>query len=298
MPVFEIELSDGRVFQVESDTPPSEQDVLSALGNQSEPATPAAPEEQGSGGATATLMAGRGVPAAIRSAGRFAANHPAGTQKAIGAGISTVASGIGAGIGGVPGAVVGASIRGVTPAQAVIRETAGRVAGETPAVAKNAGRAVAVANYATEAGLPLKPQQLVSTGTAAEAIDNYAEKMGQRIPRVLDQYGKVVVGPEAPKLSAQAGPVRQAAGRVASGIGRILAPLSAMTGATDFAQTIEPTRRDIGVMGIGASQPDPSGAELDALNQRNIAAMQQRQRQQDEQWSQMRAAILSRLGLR
>src|SRR5581483_1079248 len=79
---------------------------------------------QRSGGATAAVTAARGIPAGVRTLARIAANHPAATQKTIGAGISTVAGGIGAGIGGVPGAVVGASIRGVTPAQSVIRETA------------------------------------------------------------------------------------------------------------------------------------------------------------------------------
>jgi hypothetical protein len=158
-----------------------------------------------SGGATAAVTALRGLPLAGRLVGRFAADHPAATQKTIGAGISTIAGGIGGAVGGVPGAVVGASIRGVTPTQAAIREGAGRLAGETPQIARNAGRAVAVANYATEAGLPLKPAQLVSTGNAASAIDNYAQSMGQRIPRVLDQFGKVVVGPEAAPV-VQAGP--------------------------------------------------------------------------------------------
>lgn len=274
MPVFEVALADGRTFEVEADQPPTEADVLSAL--EAQPAAPAVPQEQSSGGASATLGAARAVPAGIRSVGRFAANHPAATQKVIGAGISTMAGGAGAAVGGVPGAVVGASIRGVTPAQSVIREAAGKMAGEAPAVARNAGRAVAVANYATEAGLPLKPAQLVSTGAPARAVDKYAESMGQRVPRILDQYGKVVVGPEAPPVPTKPGMLRTGAGKAASTLSKVLGPLSAMTGATDFAQTVEPTRRDIGVMGIGRSVDVP-GAHPPALEQ-------------------LRQAILKRLG--
>lgn len=254
--------------------------------------------EQGSGGATATLAAARGVPAVIRSAAGFAARHPAGTQKAIGAGVSTVAGGIGAGIGGVPGAVVGASVRGVTPAQSAIRETAGRLAGETPQAAKSAGRALGVINYAKETpGLMLGTKDLVSTGEATKALDSYAESMGQKVVRILGPDGKVVIGPEAPKAAIKAGPIRQAAGKAVGTIGRILSPLSIASGATDFAQTLEPTRTDIGVMGIGAPQATPQGAELEALNQRNLAAMQQRQQQQAESWARMRHAVMAGLGL-
>jgi hypothetical protein len=223
-----------------------------------------AQELETSGGATATAAAARALPAAGRLLGRFAADHPAATQKVIGAGVSTVAGGIGGAVGGVPGAVVGASIRGVTPTQAAIREGAGRLAGETPQIARNAGRAVAVANYATEAGLPLKPAQLVSTGDAASAIDHYAQSMGQRIPRVLDQYGKVVVGPEAAPV-VKAGP--RLIARTASGLARVLAPVSAATGITDFAQAVEPNRHDIGVAGLsfGTPRSDEERAEHPAL---------------------------------
>lgn len=257
-----------------------------------QPVTSHAAMDEGSGGATTAVGVLRSVPVMGRAIGRFVAEHPAATQKAIGAGVSTVAGGIGAGVGGVPGAVIGASIRGVTPAQSVIRETAGRMAGETPQIARNAGRAVAVANYAKEAGLPLNPAQLVSTGDAASALDNYANSMGQRVPRILDQYGKVVVGPEAaPQAVVKAGPrlVTKAAG----GLTRILAPLSAATGVTDFAQTVEPTRRDIGVAGFGWTQPTPTADEAATASQ----AARSRVAEEDRRKAAARGALLKFLGL-
>jgi hypothetical protein len=104
----------------------------------------------------------------------------------------------------------------------------------------------------------------VSTGNAASAIDNYAQSMGQRIPRVLDQFGKVVVGPEAAPL-VQAGP--RLITRAASGLGRILAPVSAATGITDFAQAVEPNRHDIGIAGLsfGTPRSDEERAQSPAL---------------------------------
>jgi len=262
-----------------------------------EAAPEAPPQAHGSGGASATIGALRAVPAAGRGLARFAAKHPAGTQKTIGAGISTVAGGIGAGIGGVPGAVVGASIRGVTPAQSVIRETAGRLAGEAPAVAKNAGRALGVINYAKETpGLMLGTKDLIGTGTPTKALDHYAESMGQKVVRILGPDGKVAIGPEAPKVAAKAGVARTAAGKAAGAVGRILSPLSVMTGATDFAQTVEPTRTDIGVMGLGRSQPTPTPDETAQIDTRNKAAIAARHAEQARQQQQVRAWILSQLG--
>ena len=301
MPVYEVELSDGRVFEVESDTPPTEADVLAALPTLGtdvpDMGTPAErPGAVSSGGASAAIAAAKGVPGAIRTAGRFAANHPAGTQKAIGAGISTVAGGIGAGIGGVPGAVVGASIRGVTPAQAAIREGAGRLAGEAPAVARTAGRAVAAANYGKEIGLNVKPTGFISTGNMARAFDNYTDSMGLKAPRVLDQFGKVVFGPEAPPTpkvpSRVGGALRTGAGTV----GKALQAISGPVAMTDLAQTLEPNRRDIGIMGIGPHQPTPQGAALQQLNQQNTAAMDARTAERAAQLAQLRAAILARFG--
>jgi hypothetical protein len=303
MPIYEVELSDGRTFEVESDAPPSEQDVMAALGPSTEAPAPAqAPiqEPEGSGGASATIGALRAVPAAKQGLARFAANHPAATQKVIGAGISTMAGGAGAAVGGVPGAVVGASIRGVTPAQSVIRETAGKMAGESAAVAKNAGRATAVAEYAKPLGLTVNPSHLVSTGNAARALDNYADAGGLKVPRVLDQFGKVVYGPEAPvrpKPPGVGGRLMTGAAKGVGAVGKALGAVAGPVGLTDLAQTIEPNRRDIGVMGIGASQPTPQGAELDARNKQNTQAMDARVAQQQAQLAQLRAAILTRLGL-
>lgn len=301
MPVFEVELSDGRVFEVESDQAPSEQDVMAALptlgSTQPTSGMGRDPELQGSGGASATVGAARGIPAAGRSVARFAANHPAATQKTLGALFSTGAGAAGAAVGGVPGAVVGASIRGVTPTQAGIRTAAGQMAGEAPEVARTAGRAVAVSNYGKEMGLKVKPTGLISTGEASRAFDNYADAQGLKAPRVLDQYGKVVYGPEAvpqPKAPSKAGRLMTGG---AKGIGKALAAVSGPMGMTDFAQTVEPERRDIGVMGIGASQPTPQGAELDQLNQRNISAMHARQAEQAQQQQQIRARIMAMFGM-
>ena len=303
MPIYEVELEDGRTFEVEADAPPSEADVLAAMPDMARPPATmdtSAPTGDSLPAASTTVGALRAAPAMGRSMARFAASHPAATQKAIGAGISTTAGGIGAAVGGVPGAVVGASIRGVTPAQSVIRETAGRMAGETPEVARTAGRAVAVSNYGKEMGLALKPEQLISTGNPARAFDAYADANGLKAPRVLDQFGKVVYGPEvavARKAPSAAGRLLTGAVKGAGMAGRVLSAVSGPIGMTDFAQTVDPTRRDIGVMGIGSAQPTPSGDELAQINARNVQGMTDRVAQQDAQWQQLRAAILSRLGL-
>lgn len=216
---------------------------------------PDAPPEQGSGGASLTVAGVRLLPALARGAGRLVASHPAAAQKAIGAGVSTVAGGIGGAVGGVPGAVVGASIRGVTPAQATIRQMAGRVAGESPAVASEAGRALGIQNYAKElAGLKLKPTDIIPKPNAANAVEGYANSLERGILRLYGPNGEVVSGPSAVGRI----PTNAAPGRLmkAAGVAKnVLWPLQAATGVTDFAQAVEPTRRDIGVMGIGYGEP-------------------------------------------
>lgn len=278
MPTYEVELTDGRVFQVDADQPPSEQDVLAALGGPApvEAAPPSA------GAHTAALAGLRALPAVGRAAGRFAANHPVATQKAIGAGITTAASGTGAAIGGVPGAVVGASIRGITPSQAAIRETAGRLAGETPQIASNAGRALGVQNFAKEtAGLRVTPNNLVPTGGPTPAVDNYAKSMGQKVIRILDPYGNVAVGPEANAAAkaAKPGMLTKGVSRAASFFGPLLARMSGASAIGDLAQTAEPNRKDIGFLGVGKSQPAYPG---DTFSQDQAA---------------MRARILAMLGM-
>lgn len=214
-----------------------------------------APEEQGSGGATALVSAVRGVPSLARGVGRLVANHPAAAQKAIGAGVSSVAGGIGGAIGGVPGAVVGASIRGVTPAQTTIRQMAGRVAGETPAVASEAARGLGIQNYAKElTGMKINPTDIIPKPNAANAVESYANSMERGILRLYGPNGEVVSGPSAVSRI----PTKAVPGRLmtaAKTAGKFLGPLSAATGITDFAQTVEPTRQDIGVMGIGLNTP-------------------------------------------
>lgn len=210
---------------------------------------------QPSGGPTAALIAARSAPTVARATTRpvagFVARHPALTQKVIGAGASTAAGGTGAAIGGVPGAVVGASIRGVTPAQTTIREVAGRWAGEAPAVSRDAAKALAIQNYAKEtSGLRLRPTDIIPKPTPANALEHYANSMERGILRLYGPHGEVVSGPSAateiPRRAATS-PARRAIG----GLMRIAAPLSGAMTVTDFAQAMEPTRRDIGVMGIG-----------------------------------------------
>jgi hypothetical protein len=184
-------------------------------------------------------------------------------QKAIGAGVSTVAGGIGGAIGGVPGAVVGASIRGVTPAQATIRQMAGRMAGESPAVASEAGRALGIQNYAKElTGMKLKPTDIIPKPNAANAVEGYANSMERGILRLYGPNGEVVSGPSAVSRI----PTRAAPGRLlkAAGVaGKCSARCRRRPAITDFAQTVEPTRGDIGVMGIGLNEPR-SAAEREA----------------------------------
>jgi hypothetical protein len=260
---------DGQSYEFPDDA--SESEIAEALGGM---AAPPEQEPQGSGGASATLGAARALPAIKQGAARFAANHPAATQKIIGAGISTMAGGAGAAVGGVPGAVVGASIRGVTPAQTVIRETAGRMAGEAPAVARQAGQALGIQNYAKETtGLRLRPTDIINRPNAENALKHYANSQEKDILRLYGPSGEVVSGPSAvdriptPKQPGMAS-------KALSGIGRLLSYASAGAGATDFAQTVEPNRKDIGVMGIGASGPmDPWRAQQAAYRAKILAAL-------------------------
>lgn len=291
MPIYEVELSDGRTFEVEADAPPTEADVMAHLGSD------APKPEQSSGLASGMVMGARAVPGVLQKTARFAANHPAATQKIIGAGVSATAGGIGGAVGGVPGAVVGASIRGVTPAQTVIRETAGRLAGETPAAARNAAQGLGIQNYAKELGTKVLPGDIINKPNAANAIEHYANSAEKGILRLYDAYGNVVSGPSSVNRIPST-PKPGMIGKLAAKVAPVLGPLSAMTGATDLAQTVEPTRRDIGVMGIGASVPDPAPDELQGINDRNVSAMNSRLQSQDQQQADLIQRLLQALGLR
>lgn len=306
MPTYEVELSDGRKFHVDADGPPSEQDVMQALGSGAP--EPAPKEDQGSGGATAAVSAARMAPAALQLAARAAANHPAATQKIIGAGISTGASAVGAGIGGVPGAVVGASIRGVTPAQAVIRETAGRLAGETPAVASAAGKAQSVIEYAKPLGYRLKPSDLAAAPEIETQLRNFAGSAGQKVVQLYGPEGTIVNGGKdvagarfAPgpmvngAVSAAEPGIMSKTLTAAKALSRILAPIQGATAMTDLAQAAEPTRTDIGVMGIGKSQPTPTMTP-EQIQQAN-AQHQQTWDAQAQRQAQLKARLLSLLGM-
>lgn len=253
-------------------------DISAALQEIDATATTPPAEMQSSG--VPTMVAGivQSVPKAVQGAARFAANHAAATQKTIGAGITAAASGVGGAIGGIPGAVGGGMIRGVTPSQAVIREVAGRMAGETPHVAGNAARSIMTQNYGKELGLRLKPSDLITRPVVPPALDSFAESMGQKIHRLYGPAGEIISGPDALVEMSKPKPPSPLV-RAASTANKVLSPLTAATAVTDFAQTVEPTRRDIGVAGIGASVPDLPPDEVDRLNARNIAAMEQRLQQ-------------------
>lgn len=287
MPVYEVELADGRTFEVEADTPPSEADVLAAIGSQTaEPSAPAGPQEQGTTGAPETITGVRhGAPATIRTTGRFVANHPSGVQKTIGAGMTalsgTIGAGLGSMVGGPTGAVVGAlaggSVRGLTPTQQTIREMSGRMAGEAPHVAKEAGRAVGIQEYIKNtSGLKVKPSDILERPHGLPAAESYAKSQGRDILKILGPDGNVAVGPTTPSTPAKprvGGRLLTKAARGAGAVGRGLAAVSGPMGITDLAQTIEPTRQDIGVMGIGKSVNVP-GMHPTALEQLRQAILQ------------------------
>jgi hypothetical protein len=96
MPKYRIELSDGRKFDIEADSQPSEADVLAALDQDSSPAvtqtSPAAPQR--TWGDTAVDL----LPAAGATVG--------GIVGGIGGSVA------GLGVGGIPGAVGGATVGG------------------------------------------------------------------------------------------------------------------------------------------------------------------------------------------
>lgn len=270
-------------------------DIAAAL---AEMDAPAPKEEQGSGGASLLLGAAQMVPAAGRSVAGFVAEHPALTQKTIGAGVTATASGIGGMVGGIPGAMGGGMIRGLTPTQAAIREMAGRAAGETPKVARQAAQGLGIINYGKEFGTKINPADIIPTKGGSPALDAFAKSQGKDIVKIYDQFGNIVAGPEAMPTPKAPGVVSRSARAVARGVGRVMSPLQAGVGITDFAQTVEPTRTDIGVMGIGRPQPTPQGAELEQINQRNIEAMNSRQKEQAAQREAAIDYLMKLVGLR
>lgn len=265
-----------------------------------------ADNKHGSGTSTALMLAAREAPAAgratVRATGRFAAKHPSATQKIIGASVRAVGGSIGASVGGVPGAIAGASVAGVTPKQETIRYVGGRMAGETPTIAREAGRAVGIQNYVkSTSGIKINPSDVLARSRGLPAAEEYAKAQGRELLKILGPNGEVVVGPTAvPEVASR---TRGVAQRIASNTGAkvsellpLLARLQAAVGVTDFAQAVEPTRRDIGVMGIGASRPDPVVDE--GRNDANIAAMNQRLAEQAAERGALIEELLSLFGLR
>lgn len=237
-----------------------------------------APPEQGSGGASLALGALRGVPAALQATARGVANHPSAVQKGIGAGMTALTSGLGYSVADIPGAIAGGFIRGLTPKQETIRRVSGRLAGESREVADDAARALGIQNYIKEtSGVKVKPTDILSRPQGLPAGESYAKSQGRDLLKILGPDGNVVSGPTAPATPAKPRPSGRLLTRGASAVGRGLSALSGPVGITDLAQTIEPTRRDIGVMGIGKSVDVP-GMHPTAF-------------------AQLRAAILAKLGI-
>jgi hypothetical protein len=119
MPKYRVELSDGRKFDIEADSQPSETDVLAALnmGPPPPPTTPVGPQRTWSDTAVDVL------PAAGATAGSI-----------IGGIGGTVA---GMGVGGIPGAVGGAALGGAAGEafKQLINRARGTVAPATPSEA-------------------------------------------------------------------------------------------------------------------------------------------------------------------
>lgn len=260
-----------------------------------------------SGAASALVGAARVAPTAGRILARTAANHPAATQRLMNATVRGAAATVGAHFGGTPGAIAGATFGGVVPKQSTIREVAGRLAGEAPDVAATAGRALGLQNYAQHTyGIDVDPEYILERpAELGKAITNYAQKGGRDVLQLFGPDNKVVVGPTAPEATAPSR-LANAAGKVTTG-GRLiartlqkLAPLQGAVAMTDLAQTAEPNRQDIGVIGMSL-HPEPAPPapdELRQINDRNIAAMNSRQRTQADQRTQVRAKILALLGMR
>jgi hypothetical protein len=260
-----------------------------------------------SGTASALMMAARNTPAAAKAAtkvaGRFAANHPSATQKIINAGVRLAASGIGGATAGVPGAIAGLAVAGVTPKQETIRAVGGRMAGESKAVADAAGKALGIQNYIKNtSGVKVNPMDILARSKGLPAAENYAESMGRELLKIYGPDGRVVAGPTAaaPVVEKAApGIVSRAASGATDKLSTFLPLLSKLQGATaitDLAQTAEPARKDIGVMGIGAAQPDATFSEAD--NAAVIEAMNQRLAEQEAERAEMLNTLMRRLGLR
>ncbi len=267
---YRIQLSDGRTFNVTTDGgPPSEQDVLSNLPSE----TPSAKPES-AGGATAAVTGLRTVGPLVQKTAGAVADSPAAqrlTQKVI---MGTVRGGgamVGNTLGGVPGAIAGSAVTaGLTPTQATIRSTVGKLSGEAPHVTDAAIKAQAITDYGKGVGIRVGPGAIVDDPGAGGALDSYAQSMGKRIVRLYGPSGEVVSGPQAvPPTAVAKGP-----GLLAKA-GRILPWLQGATGVTDFAQTVEPDRHDIGVAGIGATShvPGQHPAVVNALVQKIRAAL-------------------------
>lgn len=239
--------------------------------------TAATTDPETEGGALATATLARAIPAVVKKTAGAIADSPAAqrmTQKLI---MGTVRGGgamVGNTLGGVPGAIAGSAVTaGLTPTQATIRGTVGKLAGEAPHVTDAAIKAHAITEYGKGVGIRVGPGAIVDNPAAGGALDNYAGSMGKRIVRLYGPSGEIISGPQA--VAEQAA---QKAPGLLSKVGSALPWLQGATGVTDFAQAVEPDRYDIGVMGIGRSQhvPGEQPAVINALVEKIRAALMAR----------------------
>lgn len=196
MPKYQVVLTDGRKFQVDADSQPSEQDILAQLGQASAPSTPAAPAAPER---TWTDTAVDALPTLGGLAGGV-----------IGGAGGTV---LGMGVGGVPGAVGGAALGG--GAGEAAKQLINRVRGaEAPATmggaAGNIGASAAVQGAGELAGIGaskvIRPVAKGLYGVALRPVKALRDKYG---------LGQLIESGFANRIMPTAGGVAKAADKVA-----------------------------------------------------------------------------------
>lgn len=260
-----VNLPDGRVVNFPDGM--GQADIEKALsdihGGPQEAAAPAVAPDSDAGAATALTSAARvaGGPM-IRGVARMAANSPRVVQQVVRAGSKAVTGGVGELVAGTPGALIGGLMEGVIPTQSGIRETAGRLAGEAPAVAKAGGRAQGIVEYGRSMGMNLKPSNIVPS-PANPALDAYANSQGAKILRLYGPNGEQVVGPGTISSVAEKAP--GIISKAVRATGSVLPWLQGGAAIGDLDAVVEPKRQDIGFFGVGPSVDVP-GAKPPLLN--------------------------------
>lgn len=279
MPRYKYATASGKALILEGEQPPSDSDVEQAAKEAGVSLVHASADQppETAGGALAATTLARSVKPVVQKVAGAIADSPAAqrmTQKVI---MGTVRGGgamVGNTLGGVPGAIAGSAVTaGLTPTQATIRGTVGKLAGEAPHVTDAAIKAHAITEYGKGVGIRVGPGAIVDNPAAGGALDSYAGSMGKRIVRLYGPSGEIVSGPQAvAEQTAKKGP------GLLSKVGAVLPWVQGATGVTDFAQSVEPNRHDIGVAGIGRSQhvPGEEPAVINALVEKIRAALMAR----------------------